>query len=170
MRNRIRELYITGYSVSEIAAELKRKEGSVKMFINRNLKDFKKVHDEQKRIREGLKKIDDFEFIKEKYIEGYNAKEIALILEKSHGYIRNYISKNLKEYGFKHRKARDLNNEIRKAVKSLNNSIMSNSAILKQNRQSYRYDKKYNIEFDEQSRSAKPDDMPKKFYRKSSIV
>lgn len=169
MKNRVRELYIKGYSAKQIADELQKSESSIKMFINRNLKDFKKVHEEQKKIKEGLKKLDEFEFIKSKYIEGYNAKEIAMILGKSHGHIRNYISKNLKEYGFQHRKARDLNKEIKKVVRSMNNSFMSDSSLLKQNRQSYRYDRNYNIEFDEPTRSARPSDAPKKFYRRNSI-
>lgn len=169
MKNRVRELYINGYSVKQIADELKKSEGSIKMFINRNLKDFKKVHEEQKRLRKGLERLDEFEYIKEKYIEGYNAKEIAIILDKSHGHIRNYISINLKEYGFKHRKARDLNREIKKVVRYMNNSFMSDSSLLKQNRQSYKYDKNFNIEFDEKTRSSRPGDAPKKYYRRNSI-
>lgn len=171
MKDKIRELYIKGYSAKQISAELKKSEGSIKMFIKRNFKDFKKVHEEQKRIREGLKKLNESEYIKEKYVEGYNAKEIANILGKSHGHIRNYISKNLlKKYGFQHRKARDLNKDIKKAVRSFNNSFMSDSALLKQNRQSYKYDKNYNIEFNEDTRSARPDDAPKKYYRRNSII
>ena len=170
MKNKIRELYIKGYSVKEIAVELKRSEGSVKMFITRNLKDFKKVHQEQLRIRKGIKKLSQFDFIKEKYLEGYNAKEIATMLNLKHGYIRNYISENFKQYGHKHRKARDLNKTIKKVVSSMANSYMSNSSLLRQNRQSYKYDKKGNIEFDETTRSARPSDMPKKFYRKNCII
>lgn len=170
LKNKVRELYIKGYSAREIAEKLQKSEGSIKMFINRNFKDFKKVHEEQKKIREGLKKLNKFEFIKAKYIEGYNAKEIATILDESHGHIRNYISQNLKKYSFEHRKARDLNKNIKKVVRSMNNSFMSDASLLKQNRQSFKYDKNYNIEFDEETRSARPDDVPKKFYRRNSIM
>lgn len=170
MRYKIRELYIKGYSAKEIADKLEKSESSVKMFISRNLKDFKKVHQEQLRIRKGIKKLNQFDFIKEKYLEGYNAKEISIILNLKHGYIRNYISENFRQYGHQHRKSRDLNKNIKKVVSSMANSYMSNSSLLRQNRQSYKYDKNDNIEFDETTRSARPADMPKKFYRKNSII
>lgn len=170
MKNKVRELYIKGYSAKEIAVELNRKEGSIKMFINRNLKEFKKVHEEQSKIRKGLQKEDKFASIKDLYLKGYNAKEIAHMVKKSHGHIRNYISRNLSSYRFEHRKARDLNKSIIKAINTMNNSYMSDKSFLRLNRQSYNYDRKGNLEFDEVTRGTRPTDVPKKIYRKSSII
>lgn len=170
MKDKVKELYLKGYSAKEIAVELKKSESSVKMFISRNLKEFNKLHKEQSKLKKDLVQLNEFESIKKLYLKGYNAKEIAKLRSVTHGYMRIYISQNLKEYGREHRKARDLNKTIRTVVSNMTNSYMSNSALLRQNRQSYRYDKNENIEFDESTRSAKPADAPKKFYRSNSIV
>lgn len=170
MKNKIKELYLKGYSAREIADELEKKEGSIKMFINRNLKEFNKLHKEQSKLRKALQNLNEFEAIKELYLKGYNAKEIAMLRNVTHGYMRGYISQNLKKYSFEHRKARDLNKSIIKAINTMNNSYMSNQSFLRQNRQSYNYDKKGNLEFDEVTRGTRPTDVPKKIYRKSNII
>ena len=170
MRTEIRNLYIDGYTAKEIAEILCRSECSVKKFISRNLKDFKKVHEKQKLLKKGLKKLDELEYIKQRYIEGYSSSEIAILLNKSYGYIRNYICENLTSYRREHRKSRSLNKEIKKVVASMANSYISDSAMLKQNRQSYNYDKNNNLEFDETTRSARPSGLPKKIYRRNFIL
>lgn len=169
MKTRIKRLYLEGYTAKEIALAVNKSEGSVKMFIKRNLNEFKKLHKEQKELRACLDKQDQFNKIKELYLKGYNAKEIAKLLELSHGHIRNYISENLKGYGFEHRKARDLNKSIIKAINSTNNSYISNVSFLRQNRQSYKYDRNGNLAFDESTRGTRTIDVPKKFYKKNAI-
>jgi len=44
-------MYLDGYTTKEIAKELNKSEGSVKMFIRRNLKGFQKVHKKQMEIK-----------------------------------------------------------------------------------------------------------------------
>lgn len=169
MRDKIREMYLAGYTAKEIAKELNKSEGSVKMFISRNLKGFEKIHEKQIEIKKGLLKINKLERIKKLYLQGLNAKEIANILKDSHGYIRNIISENFKEFRKEHIKARDLNKSIIRAINRTNNNYMSDIALMKQNRQSFRYDKNGNLEFDEENRANKPNDLPKKIYIKNVI-
>lgn len=164
MRSKIKQLYLEGYSAKEIAYKVCKTEVSVRKFISRNLKEFSKLHKEQLEIRQNKKKVASTEKIKQLYLKGYNAKEIADILNLSHGHIRNFISVNLRERSQEHRKSRDLNKSIIKSINNMNNSYISNAAFLKQNRQSYKYNKNNNLVFDEDTRGTRPTDVPKTFY------
>lgn len=168
MREKIQQLYIEGYSAKEIAYKLGKTEVSVKKFISRNLKQFKQIHNEYRELRQSNTN-ENIDKIQKLYLKGYNAKEIGKLMCLSHGYIRNLISKHLKEYGQEHRKARDLNKSIIKAINTINNSYIGNSALLKQNRQSYIYNKNDNLVFDEETRGTRPDDIPKVFYKRNSM-
>lgn len=101
--------------------------------------------------------------IKELYLKGYNAKEISNLLNEKHDTIRRCVNRNFADLKFQHRKARDLNRDIKRAVDSMNNSFISNSSLLKYNRQSYRYNKNNNLVFDEK-RGRRPVDLPKAYY------
>ena len=169
MRDNIREMYLAGYTVKEIAKELNKSEGSVKMFISRNLKGFEKVHKKQIEIKKSILKTNKLDRIKQLYVQGLNAKEIANILGESHGHIRNTINQNLKEFRKEHIKSRDLNKSIIKTVKRMNNSYMSDLSLLKQNRQSFKYDKNNNLEFDKENRESKPADIPNKIYMRNIV-
>ena len=103
------------------------------------------------------------EHIKILYTKGYNAKEIAELLVYTHSYMREYISKNLSEYKIEHKKNRVIKKEMIRAVDNMNNSYISNSAILEWNRQSYDYNENGNIVFNEKH-GARPLDLPKTFY------
>lgn len=167
MREKIKQLYIEGYNSKEIAEKTGKTQVSVQKFIQRNMKQFKKAHLEQRKIRESQIEGNKIERVKSLYLRGYNAKEIAEILCVSHQYIRVLISKNLKEFGFEHRKARALNKSIKKAIDTKNNSYMCNTAFLKQNRQSYKLNKNGNLVFDEETRGTKTEDVPKAFYKRN---
>lgn len=169
LKAKIKELYLLGHSSKQIADILGKKDATIRKFINRNLKEFDKLHEEKAKLIRANTKLDVKEKIKELYLKGYNAKEIAKMLQKSHGYIRNLISTNLRECSKDHRKARDLNKSIINAINSMNNSYISDASLLRQNRQSYKYDKNFNLVFDEESRSTRPHDVPKKFYRREAI-
>ena len=73
------------------------------------------------------------------------------------------ISKNLSEYKIEHKKNRVIKKEMIRAVDNMNNSYISNSAILEWNRQSYDYNENGNIVFNEKH-GARPLDLPKTFY------
>ena len=90
-------------------------------------------------------------------------KEIAELLVYTHSYMREYISKNLSEYKIEHKKNRVIKKEMIRAVDNMNNSYISNSAILEWNRQSYDYNENGNIVFNEKH-GARPLDLPKTFY------
>ena len=169
MRDKIREMYLDGYTTKEIAKELNKSEGSVKMFIRRNLKGFEKIHKKQLEIKKCMLKTNRLDRIKTLYVKGFNAKEIANILNESHGHIRNTINLNFKEFRNEHIKARDLNKSILKTVRRMNNSYMSYLSLIKQNRQSFKYYKNDNLEFDKENRENKPADIPKKIYIRNII-
>ena len=129
----------------------------------RNLKEFKEINKQNRIKNEEYKKQIHKEHIKILYTKGYNAKEIAELLVYTHSYMREYISKNLSEYKIEHKKNRVIKKEMIRAVDNMNNSYISNSAILEWNRQSYDYNENGNIVFNEKH-GARPLDLPKTFY------
>lgn len=107
--------------------------------------------------------------VKELYVRGYNAKEIANIL-KNRGQIniksdtvQRCINRNFYKLKSEHKKNRDINKDIKKSIDNMNNSFMSNSSLLKMNRQRYNYNKNGNLVFDE-SIGKRPYDLPKTYY------
>lgn len=158
----IKQFYIEGYTSKEIAEKLEIKHESLKKYISRNLKEYKEINSKNKVLKKYNK-------IKELYLKGYNAKEIANILDFTHKYIREYISKNLKEYKLEHIKNREINRTIIKAINNMNNSYIGNSALLKWNRQSYDYNENGNIVFNEKH-GTRTLDLPKTYYKRSGII
>ena len=140
-----------------------RKYENVQKYIQRNLKEFKEINKQNRIKNEEYKKQIHKEHIKILYTKGYNAKEIAELLVYTHSYMREYISKNLSEYKIEHKKNRVIKKEMIRAVDNMNNSYISNSAILEWNRQSYDYNENGNIVFNEKH-GARPLDLPKTFY------
>lgn len=109
------------------------------------------------------------EEVKELYLKGYNAKEIAKIL-KDRGQIniksdtvQRCINRNFDTLKLEHRKNRNISKDIKKSIDNMNKSFMSNSALLKMNRQRYNYNKNGNLVFDE-SVGKRPYDLPKTYY------
>ena len=146
-----------------IANKLGHKYENVQKYIQRNLKEFKEINKQNRIKNEEYKKQIHKEHIKILYTKGYNAKEIAELLVYTHSYMREYISKNLSEYKIEHKKNRVIKKEMIRAVDNMNNSYISNSAILEWNRQSYDYNENGNIVFNEKH-GARPLDLPKTFY------
>lgn len=165
MKDKIKELYIGGYNSKEISLKVCKTESAIKQYISRNLKEFRNIHNENRNKRTLEAVSQKREQIKNLYLKGYNSKEISDIMCLSHGYIRNLISKHFREYRDEHKIIRDNNKSIKKAVKTMNNSYINNTALLKFNRQSYIYNKNNNLVFDE-SRGSRPEDLPKTFYKK----
>ena len=159
----IKDLYVVGYNAREIANKLGHKYENVQKYIQRNLKEFKEINKQNRIKNEEYKKQIHKEHIKILYTKGYNAKEIAELLVYTHSYMREYISKNLSEYKIEHKKNRVIKKEMIRAVDNMNNSYISNSAILEWNRQSYDYNENGNIVFNEKH-GARPLDLPKTFY------
>ena len=145
----IKDLYVVGYNAREIANKLGHKYENVQKYIQRNLKEFKEINKQNRIKNEEYKKQIHKEHIKILYTKGYNAKEIAELLVYTHSYMREYISKNLSEYKIEHKKNRVIKKEMIRAVDNMNNSYISNSAILEWNRQSYDYNENGNIVFNE---------------------
>ena len=111
----------------------------------------------------------DKQKVKDLYLKGYNAKEISNILSRikevdiKSDTIQRCINRNFSGLKINHIKARNLNKDIKRCVDIINNSFMSNSSLLKYNRQSYKYNKNGNLVFDEK-RGKRPNDLPKNFY------
>lgn len=163
MDDKIKKLYMNGFTYIEIANKLGHKYENVQKYIQRNLKEFKEINKQNRIKNEEYKKQIHKEHIKILYTKGYNAKEIAELLVYTHSYMREYISKNLSEYKIEHKKNRVIKKEMIRAVDNMNNSYISNSAILEWNRQSYDYNENGNIVFNEKH-GARPLDLPKTFY------
>lgn len=112
--------------------------------------------------------------VKELYVRGYNAKEIAKILENrgqiniKSDTVQRCINRNFFDLKFEHKKNRDINKDIKKSIDNMNNSFMSNSSLLKMNRQRYNYNKNGNLVFDE-SIGKRPYDLPKTYYIRNNM-
>ena len=168
MDDKIKKLYMNGFTYIEIAKQLNTSEIKIKHIIDIRLNNYKELHLRNKLKRDNLYKSCNFD-IKDLYVVGYNAREIANKLghkyENVQKYIqmREYISKNLSEYKIEHKKNRVIKKEMIRAVDNMNNSYISNSAILEWNRQSYDYNENGNIVVNEKH-GARPLDLPKTFY------
>ena len=162
MDDKIKKLYMNGFTYIEIAKQLNTSEIKIKHIIDIRLNNYKELHLRNKLKRDNLYKSCNFD-IKDLYVVGYNAREIAELLVYTHSYMREYISKNLSEYKIEHKKNRVIKKEMIRAVDNMNNSYISNSAILEWNRQSYDYNENGNIVFNEKH-GARPLDLPKTFY------
>lgn len=108
--------------------------------------------------KEKLKKIGNL------YEQGYTSKQISSILEITDCSIRQTIHRNFSHLKEVHESNKKLNKESRSVIEKRCKKFISDSALLKQNRQSYNYDKNYNLVFNEK-RGAIPDGLPSKYMR-----
>lgn len=111
----------------------------------------------------------DKEKIKRMYIMGLNYDEIADRLNYNKSSVRSCINRNFSNFRFEHRKNRDLNKSMIKAINQENNSFIGNRALLKWNRQSFNYNKNGNLVFNER-RGKRPKDLPKSFSKKDGMI
>lgn len=154
---KVNNLYSLGYVADEIVIKLnnKFKLENIEDYINSNLVRFKNVHKNSRK-----KRIEDY------YRRGLNAKEISKRMLMKSDTIQRYINRNLHMYKNQHSKNRMENRYIKKAIDNTNNSYISNSSLLKQNRQAYTYNKNLNITFDENVNGVRTIDTPKTYYHK----
>ncbi len=116
MDDKIKKLYLNGYDCFEISKQLNISEKSTKYIIDIRLKHYKELHLKNKSKRDNLrKKYTDFN-IKDLYILGYNAKEIADEVGHKYENIQKYIQRNLKEFKDKHKKNRLKKEEYKKQI------------------------------------------------------
>lgn len=110
--------------------------------------------------KEKLKKIGNL------YEQGYTSKQISSILETTDCSIRQTICRNFSHLKEVHENNKKLNKESRSVIEKRCKKFISDSALLKQNRQSYNYDKNYNLVFNEnEKRGAIPNGLPSKYMR-----
>lgn len=158
MKEKVKILYLEGYDIKEIANRLEKSEDSIRKIIDRNFKEIKE-----------MRKQEILNRIKTLYLKGYTAKEIAEIIGYSHTRIKRIISQEFKDLLEEHKRVRNYNSSIKRSIDSMNNSFISDSALLKINRQSYKYNKNLNLVFDEKTRGKRTEDIPKVYYRRKSI-
>lgn len=106
----------------------------------------------------------DKTLIKELYIRGLTSSEISKRIDENIESIQKCITRNFKEYKEIHNLNRNNYKETIKAVNKMNKKFISDDALLKMNRQSYKYDSDYNLIFNEE-RGKIPNDLPKKIKR-----
>ena len=162
MDDKIKKLYMNGFTYIEIAKQLNTSEIKIKHIIDIRLNNYKELHLRNKLKRDNLYKSCNFD-IKDLYVVGYNAREIANKLGHKYENVQKYIQRNLKEFKEINKQNRVIKKEMIRAVDNMNNSYISNSAILEWNRQSYDYNENGNIVFNEKH-GARPLDLPKTFY------
>ena len=96
--------------------------------------------------------------VKELYIEGKNAKEIAERLNAKSDTVQKCINRNFSEYKSIHLKNRADYKQTISSIDYMNKKYMSDNSVLKWNRQSYNYNNKFDLVFDE-TRGLIPGDM-----------
>lgn len=96
--------------------------------------------------------------VKELYMRGLNAKEIAIKLNAKSDTVQRCINRNFSKYKLIHTENRANYKSIVGSINYMNRKFISDSSLLKWNRQSYNYNEKYDLVFDE-NRGAKPGDI-----------
>ena len=105
------------------------------------------------------------EIVETLYKKGLSASEISERLEFiSVSSIQKCITRNFKHLRDTHKENRKMRQENLMILKLQEKKFISDSALLKYNRQSYNYDKDYNLIFNEK-RGAIPDGLPSKYMR-----
>ena len=165
-KSKINNLYLEGYILIEIANILSLEYEYVKEVIESKLcKELNKAHLIARNNKKKIIKLNR-ERIKNLYIKGYNYNEISQMLELKYDRVRKFISRNfLLDYKEIHKKNREQEKSIKRAIDNKVNSYITNQNFLKQNRQAYKYNQNMNITFDD-SIGVKTDDVPKTFYSK----
>lgn len=153
---KIKELYEEGYIAREIAEKLDERVDTIRYQIYKNFNESKNTH-KLNRIKN--RPGDE---IKNLYVKGYNISEISKILELDKNNVKMHVSRNLGPFKVQHEKSRKENEEIKKVVSKMSKSFISDQSLLKINRQSYNYNKNYDLVFNE-SRGERPFDLPKRY-------
>lgn len=97
MDDKIKKLYMNGFTYIEIAKQLNTSEIKIKHIIDIRLNNYKELHLRNKLKRDNLYKSCNFD-IKDLYVVGYNAREIANKLGHKYENVQKYIQRNLKEF------------------------------------------------------------------------
>lgn len=105
------------------------------------------------------------EIVETLYKKGLSASDISERLEHiSASTIQKCITRNFQHLKETHKENRKMRQENLRILKYQEKKFISDSALLKYNRQSYNYDKDYNLIFNEK-RGAIPDGLPSKYMR-----
>lgn len=163
MKDIIKQLYLKGHNEKEIFSIIKSnlyvdtefnfKIENIEQYINKDLVKYKRNYRSMRLQR-----------IKILYSNGYNYKEISKLIKDNTNTIKSFIFRNCQSERVNHLYNRRENKYIKKAIDNTNNSYISNSSLLKQNRQAYTYNKNLNITFDEKVNGVRTIDTPKTFY------
>ncbi|MCC0732117.1 MULTISPECIES: hypothetical protein [unclassified Clostridioides] len=152
----VRSLYSKGYNSKEIASLLNKNIGIIEKCICRNCEDLKKIH------KKNNEKAVDIEVVRRLYLKGYNAKEIADILNKHSNTVNLCIYRNCEDLKKTHKENRIIRKDSLELLDRHNKTYINDSSLLKYNRQSYKNDKNGDIKFDDK-RGLKPYDIPKRY-------
>lgn len=158
----IKRLYEMGYVAREIAEQIDERVDTVRYQIHKKFKDSRGTHRLNKENNRPGDKIKDL------YVKGYNSAEISKVLKLDKNNVKMHVSRNLSSFRDQHDKARKENEDIKRLVSRMSKNYMNDYSLLKMNRQSYDYDKNYDLVFNEKSRGIRPCDLPKK-YKKEVI-
>ncbi|SCJ52180.1 Uncharacterised protein [uncultured Clostridium sp.] len=96
------------------------------------------------------------------YKDGLTSKQISCIVKASDDAIRKCISRHFIEYKSEHEENKKLIKESNLLIEKTYKRFISDQALLKQNRQSFIYDEKFNLIFDS-SRGEIPNGLPAKY-------
>nr|WP_195366184.1 hypothetical protein [[Eubacterium] tenue] len=96
------------------------------------------------------------------YKKGLTSKQISGVVKASDVAIRKCISRNFIEYKSEHEENKKLIKESNSLIEKTYKRFISDQALLKQNRQSYIYDEKFNLIFDS-NRGPIPNGLPAKY-------
>lgn len=158
----VKRLYEMGYVAREIAEQLDERVDTVRYQIHKKFKDSRDTH------RLNKEKNRPGDKIKDLYVKGYNVVEISKVLKLDKNNVKMHVSRNLSLFKDQHEKVRKENEEIKRVVSKMSKNYMNDYSLLKMNRQSYDYDKNYDLVYNEKSRGIRPCDLPKK-YKKEVI-
>ena len=115
MDDKIKKLYMNGFTYIEIAKQLNTSEIKIKHIIDIRLNNYKELHLRNKLKRDNLYKSCNFD-IKDLYVVGYNAREIANKLGHKYENVQKYIQRNLKEFKEINKQNRIKNEEYKKQI------------------------------------------------------
>ena len=122
----IKNLYINGYTIKEIADILNLKADNVKKIIQNNFKDLKEEHEFQLNERRNID-------IRKLYINGYTIKEIADILNLKADNVKKIIQYNFKNLKHINEEKLLLRKEVEKVLNYENSRFIGDSQLVKKN-------------------------------------
>lgn len=113
------------------------------------------------KIKRGVKLLDK-EKVKEYYLKGLNANQIAKILKYNPSSVRKCIQRNFKQFKKSNLSAKLANKEIDKITRREAKQYMSDATFIKKNRSAYKTDTEGNIILDRSIAPVISFDTPKK--------